>query len=76
MIELSAISEELTSSIESISVNMHEVQEATEQEANGVEEILHMTTDITEKTKHVNEIVKTNIAIIKELDQLINQFKI
>jgi methyl-accepting chemotaxis protein len=76
MIELSAISEELTSSIESISINMHEVQEATEQEANGVEEILHMTTDITEKTKHVNEIVKTNIAIIKELDQLINQFKI
>lgn len=76
MMELSAISEQLSSSIESISTNMHEVQDATDQESQGVENILHMTKDITDKTIKVNEIIQVNINMIKELDQLINQFNI
>ncbi|MBI9012241.1 MAG: methyl-accepting chemotaxis protein [Clostridiales bacterium] len=76
MMELSAISEQLTSSIESIATNMHEVQDATDQESQGVENILHMTKDITDKTIKVNEIIQVNIDMIKELDQLINQFSI
>ena len=76
MMELSAISEELTSSIDSIAQNMHEVQDATSQESSGVENILMMTQDITEKTKHVNEIIQMNIKMIEELHDLINKFKI
>lgn len=76
MMELSAISEELTSSIDSIAQNMHEVQDATSQESSGVENILMMTQDITEKTKHVNDIIQMNIKMIEELHDLINKFKI
>ncbi|MCH4889619.1 methyl-accepting chemotaxis protein [Acidaminobacter sp. JC074] len=76
MMELSAISEQLTSSIDSIAHNMHEVQDATAQESSGVENILLMTQDITEKTKHVNEIIQMNIKMIEELHELINKFKI
>lgn len=76
MMELSAISEELTSSIESIAQNMNEVSDATVDESTGVENILSMTKDVTEKTKHVNDIVQSNIELIKELDTLINTFKI
>jgi len=76
MLELSAISEQLTSSIESIASNMHEVQDATDQESLGVENILQMTKDITEKTDNVSEIIQVNIDMIEELDKLINQFKV
>jgi methyl-accepting chemotaxis protein len=76
MMELSAISEELSSSIESIAYNMNEVRDATVDESSGVENILTMTTDITQKAKHVNDIVNTNIKLIEDLDKLINQFKI
>lgn len=76
MMELSAISEELASSIESISENMNEVKDATVDESIGVEKILFMTKDITEKTRHVNEIVHSNITLIEELDTLIKKFKI
>lgn len=76
MLELSAISEELTGSIESIATNMHEVQDATDQESLGVENILQMTKDITEKTDNVSEIIQVNIDMITALDELINQFKI
>lgn len=76
MMELSAISEEISGSIESISHSMNEVRDATVDESTGVENILEMTKDITEKTQNVNKIVQTNIMLIKELDELINKFKI
>lgn len=76
MMELSAISEELTSSMESISHNMHEVQDATTQEATGVENILEMTQDIMDKTKHVNDIIQVNIQMIEELSDLMNEFNV
>lgn len=76
MMDLSAISEELASSIESISHNMTEVKEATVDESSGVENILIMTKDITDKTRHVSAIVQTNITLIQELNTLINRFKI
>ncbi len=62
--------------MESISDSMDEVQKATEDESEGLENILNMTEGITHKTKHVNEIIQTNIELIKELDALVNQFKI
>ncbi len=51
-------------------------KKATEDESEGLENILNMTEGITHKTKHVNEIIQTNIELIKELDALVNQFKI
>lgn len=74
--EFSMISKDLALSMESISDSMDEVQKATEDESDGLENILNMTEGITHKTKHVNEIIQTNIALIKELDALVNQFKI
>jgi methyl-accepting chemotaxis protein len=76
MMDLSATSEELAGSMESISENVQEVKNATHDESSGVEQILHMTKDITDKTKHVNEIVHSNIELIEELSTLISKFKI
>lgn len=75
MMELSAISEELTSSMETIAENVKEVQFATEQEANEVENILNITKEVSQRTESVNEILKSNISMIENLDQMINQFK-
>ena len=44
--------------------------------AEGVDNILQMTKDITDKTNNVNDIIQVNIDMIMELDKLINQFKI
>ncbi len=74
MMELSAISEQLASSIESISENMDEVKDASVDESAGVENILSMTKDITQKTRHVNDIIRSNIKLIEELDTLIKKF--
>ncbi|MCK8058144.1 MULTISPECIES: methyl-accepting chemotaxis protein [unclassified Fusibacter] len=76
MLELSAISEELTGSINTISVNMDSVKESSIIEAHGVEDILEMTKSVTEKTQHVDSIIKENIKLVKALDELINKFKI
>lgn len=76
MLELSAISEELTGSINTISANMDSVKESSIIEAHGVEDILEMTKFVTEKTQHVDSIIKENIKLVKALDELINKFKI
>lgn len=76
MMDLSATSEELTGSIESIAQNMTEVKDATVDESTGVEQILKMTQEITGKTKHVNDIVQSNIDLIEELNTLISKFKV
>ncbi len=76
MMELSAISEEITSSMTSIADSMQEVSKATNQEATSVENILLMTKDVTEKTRRVAGIMQSNINLITELDTLINKFRI
>ncbi len=76
MMELSAVSEEITSAMTSITESMYEVSKATTQEAESVENILHMTKDVTDKTQNVIHILEYNIKLITELDQLINNFKI
>ena len=75
MIELSAISEELSSSMITISENVKEVQKATEEEANEVQNILEVSEDVAQKSMSVNEILKTNIEMIEELDEIIHKFK-
>ncbi len=76
MMDLSAVSEEITSSMVSIAESMTEVSKATAQEAESVENILFMTHDVTEKTLKVSAIMKNNIELITELDLLINKFRI
>jgi methyl-accepting chemotaxis protein len=76
MMELSAISQELTGSMETISSNVSEVRIATEQEAEEVSNILAMTEEVTQRTDRVNDIISENIKMIKSLDDLITKFKI
>lgn len=76
MMELSAISEEITSSMVSIAESMQEVSKATTSEAESVENILYMTKDVTLKTEKIAVIMKNNIKLITDLDLLINKFRI
>lgn len=76
MMDLSAVSQEITSSMVSIAESMNEVSKATSQEAESVENILFMTKDVTDKTLKVSAIMKKNIELITELDLLINKFRI
>lgn len=76
MMELSAVSQEITSSMVAITESMQEVSKATAQEAESVESILSMTKDVTDKTKRVGVILQTSIEHIQNLDQLISKFQI
>jgi len=76
MMELSAVSEEISGSMISIADSMQEVNKATAQESESVENILKMTQDVTQKTQKVSKILQTNAALIKDLDALINKFKV
>ena len=76
MMDLSAVSEEITSSMVSIAESMQEVSQATTQEAESVENILHMTKEVTDKAQKVTQIMQSNIKLIKALDELINKFSI
>jgi methyl-accepting chemotaxis protein len=75
MMELSAVSEEISSSMVAINESMLEVNKATAQEAQSVESILYMTTDISKKTQKVMHILKTSIEHISDLDQLMSRFR-
>ena len=76
MMELSSVSEEIMSSMLSISESMHEVSKATTEEALSVENILQMTKDVTDKTKRVTEILNLSINDIKSLDEMIGKFTV
>lgn len=76
MMELSAVSEEITSSMVAIAESMSDVSKATTQEAESVESILHMTKEVADKTEKAAEVMASNIELINELDRLINRFKI
>ena len=76
MMELSAISEELTSSMTTIASNISEVSRANEEEAEQVTQILGMTEAITDKTAQVTRAAKRNGEILEELNQMIQRFKI
>lgn len=76
MMELSAISEELTGSMTTIASNISEVSRANEEEAEQVTQILVMTETITDKTAQVVVAAKRNSEILEELNQMIKRFKI
>lgn len=57
MMEMSVISEHLASSIDSTTQNMHAIQLVIDQQAIGVEYILDIIKDITDRQMHVKETV-------------------
>lgn len=76
MTEFREASSRIMESMSAISVSMQEVSQATSTQAESVEDILHLTHDVTEKTRKVYAIMQSNIELIAELDQMINRFKI
>jgi methyl-accepting chemotaxis protein len=76
MTDLSAVAQEITSSMISIAENIQEVSNATALEADSVEHILAVNQEITEKTTNVAEILQGNIELIRELERLVGKFKI
>ncbi|BEP28907.1 methyl-accepting chemotaxis protein [Helicovermis profundi] len=76
MIELSAISEEVTSAVDAIAKNLTDVSLASKDGADGIEGILHMTEDVSRNSSKVSEILDSNIDMIKELEKQIGKFKI
>lgn len=76
MSEFREASNKIMDSMGAISVSMQEVSKATSTQAESVEDILHLTHDVTEKTRRVYAIMQSNIELIAELDEMINRFKI
>lgn len=76
MAEFREASMKIMESMVAISASMQEVSKATSTQAESVEDILHLTHDVTEKTRRVYTIMQSNIELIAELDAMINRFKI
>lgn len=76
MSEFREASVKIMESMIAISASMQEVSKATSTQAESVEDILHLTHDVTEKTRRVYAIMQSNIELIAELDAMINRFKI
>lgn len=75
MFDLSATSEELFSSMDTIHETIMEVSKATSVGAEGVENILHSTKDISKSTVEFVEVADTNIEVVEELLEIIKRFK-
>ena len=76
MLELSAISEELSSSMTTIATSVSEVFKATEQEAEQIDRIQAMTITVAENASLVSGSTEENHAIVKELNDMIAKFKV
>jgi methyl-accepting chemotaxis protein len=76
MLELSAISEELSSSMTTIATSVSEVFKATEQEAEQIDRIQAMTITVAENASLVSGSTEENHAIVKELNEMIAKFKV
>lgn len=76
MLELSAISEELSSSMMTIATSVGEVFKATEQEAEQIDRIQAMTITVAENASLVSRSTEENHAIVNELNDMIAKFKV
>lgn len=73
---LEDISRELNESIANISIAMNEVAVTVNESARGVEDISDKTTDTVNKIEEVASMTEENSKGAKELEELINKFKI
>ena len=76
MMELSAISQELTSSMTTIAANVNSVSQASEQEAEQIEKILAMTESVKSSTDVLDHGVRANKNSVVQLEAVMSRFKI
>lgn len=76
MLELSAISQELSSSMTTIAESVSQVSQATEEEASQVGNILNMTETVSDKANEVKRIAEANVAIVRDLIDMVNKFNV
>lgn len=76
MMELSAISQELTSSMTTIAANVNSVSQASEQEAEQIEKILTMTEAVKRITEVLEQGIQQNSESVGQLESDISKFKI
>lgn len=76
MLELSAISEELSSSMATIAASVSEVSLVTEQEAEQIDRVQTMTATVTESAGEVSASTIANSEVVKSLNEMISRFKI
>ncbi|HAS73486.1 MAG TPA: hypothetical protein DCS67_05020 [Clostridiales bacterium UBA8960] len=76
MMELSAISEELTSSMTTIATNVNSVSLASEQEAEQIDKILQMTEAVIKSTSLLEHGIQENSKSVENLETMISRFKI
>lgn len=76
MLDLSATSEEISGSMENISKMVREVAEATREGAEGVERILTMSMDVSERSQGVSEITLENVELVNQMNTLVKQFQV
>jgi len=76
MMDLSAISEELTSSMTTIASNVNNVSKASEHEAEQIERILMMTETVKQSTDVLENGVRANKESVAQLEAIMSKFKI
>ncbi len=76
MLELSAISEELSSSMATIATSVSEVSLATEQEAEQIDRVQTMTATVSESASEVSASTIANNEVVKSLNEMISKFKV
>lgn len=76
MMELSAISQELTSSMTTIAANVNSVSQASEQEAEQIERILTMTEAVKRSTERLEKGIHENGESVQQLESVISKFRI
>lgn len=76
MLELSAVSQELSSSMSTIATSVNEVSLATEQEAEQIDNVQNMTVTVVNSAADVSSNTEANFEVVKSLNDMIARFKI
>lgn len=76
MLELSAISQELSSSMSTIAVSVNEVFKATEEQATQIERIQFMAENVSKSATVVDSSSQSNQKIVYDIDEMIKKFKV
>ena len=75
MLELSAISQELSSSMSTIAVSVNDVFKATEEQAEQIERIQSMAENVSSSASVVDQSSQSNQQIVNEINEMIRKFK-
>lgn len=76
MMDLSATSEELASSMETVNASVTEVAIASNKGAEGVRDILDLANTVSQSTLDIVKITETNKGLIVELEALLSKFHV